>query len=170
MSSFNFSHGTKKKSCKFKCLSCEVLQDTLLGLEIEMWNVWCVAVCLALFDSFKINSNIFFSLAVYLLFSIRSTTTYLHMFPQRWWMCVRFIATRDPTVVRFVRSVYVWMFLSIWWISKATIASLMFTFERLLTCKDKKYTKIRIKYERNFHQIKNEFQISLCSQRHAKLH
>lgn len=130
-----------------KCASLPKSNKT--RLELENWNVWNI------FSSNQFQPSYdFFS--VYFFTSTR-IVSYLHVFPQRWWMRVRFIATWNSTVVRFVRSVYVWMFLPIWWISEATIASFMFTFERLLTCKTRNEKeniriglKIYIKLKMNF--------------------
>lgn len=138
------------------CLTTKVEQDSLGARKLK---------CMKYIQLKSISAIIrFFS--VYFFTSTR-IVSYLHVFPQRWWMRVRFIATWNSTVVRFVRSVYVWMFLPIWWISEATIASFMFTFERLLTCKTRNEKeniriglKIYIKLKMNF-KFSLEF-ICLC--------
>lgn len=63
--------------------------------------------------------------------SLTTTTniTYLHVLTQRWRMCIWLIATSNAAIVRFVRCVNVWVFLSVRWIGKTSIASFVLTFE-----------------------------------------
>lgn len=81
--------------------------------------------------------------------------TYLHMLSQWRRMSIRFITAAHSAIVRFVWRMHMGMFLSIRWIGKSSVTSLMFTFKRLLTwnlktkheyfCKKKKTIDLRIR-------------------------
>lgn len=57
---------------------------------------------------------------------------YLHMFAQRWWMCVGFVAAIHPTIVWFVGCVYVGVLLAVRWVGEPPVASFVLTFEWFL--------------------------------------
>lgn len=67
-----------------------------------------------------------------LLIVIVHCGTYLHVFPERTGMSVRFVAARNPTVVRFVRRVHVRVFFPVRAVGEPPVASFVLAFERFL--------------------------------------
>lgn len=94
----------------------ETLRKLLLRLSIQLiqWS----------------NEEIDFS-----KFYIACNVAYLHMLSQWRRMSIRFITAGNSAIVRFVWCMHMGMFLSIRWIGKSSVASLMFAFKWLFTWK-----------------------------------